>query len=146
MNSIFVIHPYLDKGGVLVFDDPAHGLLVEAFVAGADLIILGAAVRAGIKDKSSFTLIFSETEFPGYQAKAVRTGKGDGGSGDWYSVNDAQGWLCPALLKYFPVPPSNIYFAVKEKSRDAEMKASEHAYEARNNSAWDAASNYGGHP
>jgi hypothetical protein len=38
MNSVFVIHPYKYYGG-WVFDDPAVGLVREAFVAGADDVI-----------------------------------------------------------------------------------------------------------
>ena len=38
MNSILVIHPYKYEG-IWVFDDPAAGLVKEAFVAGADVIL-----------------------------------------------------------------------------------------------------------
>ena len=38
-NSIQVIHPYLDRG-TMVFDDPAVGLVKEAFVAVTLEIVL----------------------------------------------------------------------------------------------------------
>lgn len=113
MNSIRIIHPYTDNGS-LVFDDPTVGLVREPFVSGADLILIALAVKVGANPDNGFTLLFSDIPFPGHQAKAEWTGSEVGG--DWYSVGEYNGWLCPALLKYFDKAPKNIYFQIREKN------------------------------
>lgn len=59
--------------------------------------------------RDGFTLLFSENAFPGYQLelKWVRADM----SGNWYRSQalGMEGWLCPALLKYFQSPPTNLY-------------------------------------
>jgi hypothetical protein len=46
----------------------------------------------------------------------VRAGDG----GNWYRSDDLaeleEGWLCPALLKYFESPPQRIYAKFERKS------------------------------
>lgn len=51
--------------------------------------------------ETGFRLIFSAGEFPNYDARFDWVREGDGGN--WYKSEDFQmeGWLCPALLKYF---------------------------------------------
>ena len=119
MNSIFTIHPYHD-GGALVFDDPAAGLVKEALVGGTDLL-LEIAARAADADPARFTLLFSDAPFPGAHA-AIWLEKGELGYGDWYHVHipevvQGDGWLCPALLKYFPSAPAKIHFQIKPFER-----------------------------
>lgn len=115
MNSIHVIHPYRD-GGALVFDDQAKGLVREALIGGTDFILELAARNAGA-DPNGFTLIFAAHPFPECRHEARWEESGLGGHGDWYSVGSGSslhmGWLCPALLKYFPAAPSRIYFRVQ---------------------------------
>jgi hypothetical protein len=107
MNSITAIHPYMRKG-MWVFDDPAVGLREEPFVSGADAIIERMAVDIP-NAKDGFTLLFSEGAFPGYQLELewVRAEM----SGNWYRSQalGMEGWLCPALLKYFQSPPKKLY-------------------------------------
>lgn len=105
-NSIFVISPYWSSG-TWVFDDPARGLVREPFVAGVpevltDLVADLPAARKG------FRLIFSAIRFPGSQAKFVRVREETGGT--WYLAEDGrEGWLCPALFKYFAKAPEELY-------------------------------------
>lgn len=120
MNSIHTIHPYRD-GGALVFDDPAVGLVREALVGGTDQILQTAA-RMVEADPERFTLLFSAIPFPGRQAIAIWTEAGEMGFGDWYMVEipglgQHHGWLCPALLKYFPTAPAEIHFQIKPFER-----------------------------
>jgi hypothetical protein len=120
VNSIHTIHPYTD-GGALVFDDPAVGLVREALVGGTDLI-LRVAARAVEADPDRFTLLFSSIPFPGHHATATWIEKGEMGFGDWYAVKipgvvEGNGWLCPALLKYFPEAPTSIHFQIKPFER-----------------------------
>jgi hypothetical protein len=73
----------------------------EPFVSGADTWI--DRVVADIPNaEDGFTLIFSSTPFPGYQYRLDwRRTESDG---NWfYSADlDMEGWLCPALFRYFP--------------------------------------------
>lgn len=111
MNSINVIAPYKHHG-MWVFDDPRVGLVQEPFVAGADSMI--DRVVADIPDaERGFTLMFSAGPFPGHQLR-LDWDRGDSG-GNWYRSSDLgmEGWLCPALFKYFPEAPKSIYVQVK---------------------------------
>ena len=113
MNSIIAIHPYKYEG-LWVFDDEKVGLVQEPFVSGADTII-ETMVQTIPSAEDGFTLIFSAIPFPGHQAKFdwVREDSG----GNWYYIEelDSEGWLCPALFKYFETAPKNIYAQFKEK-------------------------------
>jgi hypothetical protein len=104
MNAINVIAP--DKRfGTWVFDDPRVGLVHEPFVAGADDMI--DRVVADIPDaEHGFTLIFSTTPFPGYKYRL--DWRREEGGGNWYysAQLDMEGWLCPALFRYFPEAPN----------------------------------------
>ena len=52
--------------------------------------------------------------FPGYQLNL--TWIREKCEGNWYSLNDVEeGWLCPALLKYFETAPSEIYAKAEKK-------------------------------
>ena len=59
--------------------------------------------------RGGFRLLFSATPIPGYQASFTRV-RGDLG-GTWYRSIDPpmEGWLCPALFKYFDEAPATIY-------------------------------------
>ena len=39
--------------------------------------------------------------------------------GNWYRAEDfeMEGWLCPALLKYFDAPPKGIYARFEARAR-----------------------------
>jgi hypothetical protein len=114
MNSIISIHPY-KHDGMWVFDDESAGLDKEPFVAGADTII--DKMVAGISDAAAgFTLIFSANPFPGHQA--VFEWRRSEFGGNWYfsPAHDMEGWLCPALFKYFDAAPERIYVQCKAKN------------------------------
>ncbi len=107
MNSLFVIAPYKYQG-MWVFDDAKVGLAQEPFVAGADTIMdrFAADLPQG---SQGFRLVFSAEPFPGYALKFdwVRPEM----SGNVYHSPELgmEGWLCPALLKYFPEAPPALY-------------------------------------
>ena len=107
MNSIMLIQPYWFVG-TWVFDDPATGLVREPFVSGMPEII-NELVKEISDARSGFRLLFSATPFPGYQASLTRDRPDFGGT--WYRSDrdGAEGWLCPALFKYFPEAPQKIY-------------------------------------
>jgi len=114
MNAINVIAPYKHHG-MWVFDDARVGLAQEPFVAGADTMI--DRVVADIADaERGFTLIFSGTPFPGHQHRLDWL-RADPDGGNWYYSDEfgMEGWLCPALFKYFEEAPKRIYVQVKAK-------------------------------
>ena len=109
-----VIVPYKYEG-MWVFDDPAVGLTREPFIAGIDGMI--DKLVAPIPDaQRGFRAIFSGGPFPGYDVKLEWRREESGGN--WYYCPRFQmeGWLCPALLKYFPAAPREIY--VKTEPRE----------------------------
>jgi uncharacterized protein DUF6717 len=114
MNAIVAIHPYKYEG-LWVFDDPKVGLLQEPFVSGADTII-DRMTQAIPSAESGFTLLFSAEPFPGFQAMFEWRRAEMGGN--WYFSKDlgTEGWLCPALFKYFETAPAIIYAQFKPKA------------------------------
>ena len=113
MNAINIIAPY-KWHGMWVFDDPRVGLVQEPFVAGADTII--DRVVADIPDaEHGFTLIFSTTPFPGHQHRLDWRREESGGNVYYAEQLGLEGWLCPALLKYFTEAPKQLF--VQTKSR-----------------------------
>ncbi len=106
-NSILAIHPYRHEG-LWVFDDEAVELVKEPFISGADEII-DRMVHDIPDAEGGFTLLFSSQPFPGYQVEFEHRREEFGGN--WYhsSQLDIEGWLCPALFKYFDRAPETLY-------------------------------------
>lgn len=110
MNQLRTLQPY-KYNGWWVFDDPTTGLDKEPFVLDIDTMI--DALVGGIPDANKgFNLLFSTEEFPGYDVKLqwVREELG----GNWYYCDKVgiEGWLCPALYRYFDKAPDSIYVKV----------------------------------
>ncbi len=106
-NTLMVIAPYWYEG-TWVFDDKAAGLNKEPFVAGIPEMI-DDLVKAIPNARMGFRLLFSSIPFPGYQIELSRVKEEY--DGYWYRVKDksSEGWLCPALLKYFKTAPEKVY-------------------------------------
>ena len=113
LNAINVIAPYRYLG-MWAFDDPRVGLVQEPFVGGADVII--DRVVEGLRNaEAGFLMLFSATPFPGHQFR-LSWRRADGNGNYYYSeAHGMEGWLCPALLKYFDKAPEEIFFQVKPK-------------------------------
>ncbi len=113
MNSLFVIAPYRYEG-MWVFDDARARLEQEPFVGGADTII-DRLVAALPQADQGFRMIFSAEPFPGYTLKFdwVRPEL----SGNVYrsATLNMEGWLCPALFKYFAAAPPELYVKIEAK-------------------------------
>ncbi len=116
MNALAVVAPY-KAHGMWVFDDERAGLVQEPFVGGADTIL--DALTAGIPDAAAgFRLVFSPEAFPGadHRFAWVRPEL----SGNVYravggSLDGGEGWLCPALLRYFDAPPAELWVQVSPR-------------------------------
>lgn len=106
-NSCFAIYPYKERG-IWVFDQPDLGLFKEAFVMGMPQIIEEMTGHDPAAEQG-FGAIFSRDNFPGakWVLQLVREELG----GNWYKLGgtDLEGWLCPALFKFFPSAPDNIW-------------------------------------
>lgn len=114
MNSINVIKPYKYLT-MWVFDDERVGLEQEPFVSGADEII-DLMVKDIPDAETGFILVFSDSPFPGYQAEFEWRRAESGGN--WYYVSELEkeGWLCPALFKYFEKAPQKLYAQFKQNA------------------------------
>jgi hypothetical protein len=91
-----------------VFDDPRVGLDKEPFVAGIPQMIDTLVANVPNAEKS-FRLLFSAEPFPGYQVELIKVRAEH--QGVWYRWVDrkAEGWLCPALFRYFQSAPPRLY-------------------------------------
>ncbi len=114
-NTIRVIAPYRYEG-TWVFDDPDVGLEREPFVSGIPEMI-EYLVDEIPNAEEGFRLLFSERPFPGYQQ--VLLWDREEFEGHWYRTEDPpmEGWLCPALLRYFSSPPTEIYVKFEAQSK-----------------------------
>lgn len=114
--------------GTWVFDAPEHGLEKEPFIEGAErwidwMIVNGLGFPTGLWNTQRCRLEFSAEDFEYAMIRLTWKLAGSFG-GDWYVLDGSYwgstpppliGWLCPALLKYFPDgAPKEIYAAVKE--------------------------------
>ena len=106
-NAIMVIAPYW-YNGTWVFDDPSVGLKREPFVAGVPEMI-DTLVKDIPDARAGFRLTFSANPFPGHQKKLTWL-RGDS-NGNFYKLDDppVEGWICPAMFKYYKTPPLNLY-------------------------------------
>jgi hypothetical protein len=108
MNTVIAIHPYKSKG-IWVFDDPEVGLRQEPFVSGR-------MVQEIPNAELGFTLVFSAQPFPGFQAEFEWRREEFGGNWYYCSALEMEGWLCPALFKYFDSAPKKIYAQFRSRA------------------------------
>ncbi len=114
-NQIMAIAPYwLDELDTWVFDDPAAGLVQEPFVSGVPEMI-DSLVKDVPDAKNGFRLLFSASPFPGFQKRLTR--QREEFEGYWYAADDppTEGWLCPALFRYFEEAPAELYVKAEGK-------------------------------
>jgi hypothetical protein len=112
-NAIMIIVPYR-YNGTWVFDDEAVGLRREPFIAGVPEMI-DSLVKDIPDAVDGFRLYFSANPFPGHQKKLTWI-RGDS-LGNYYRLDDPplEGWICPAMFRYYKEPPKNLY--IKGESR-----------------------------
>ena len=116
-NQIVAIAPYwVEELGAWVFDDPRVDLVQEPFVSGVPEMI-DFLVRDIPNAKSGFRLLFSASAFPGFQKRLVWQREEHGGN--WYACDDPpmEGWLCPALFRYFNEAPRELFVNAEAKGK-----------------------------
>jgi hypothetical protein len=113
-NALFVIAPYWYEG-TWVFDDPHTGLTREPFVQGIPDMI-NELVKNIPDARRGFRLTASTKPFPGYSKKMLWVKAEDGGN--VYRIEDPplQGWLCPAMFRYFATTPKEIFVKAEPKN------------------------------
>jgi hypothetical protein len=106
-NAINLIKPYLYEG-VWVFDDASKKLKQEPFVSGIPEMIDQLVANIPNAEKG-FLLYFSENTMPETMVELRWLRAADGGN--WYKADafDKEGWLCPALYKYYAKAPQKLY-------------------------------------
>jgi hypothetical protein len=114
MNNLNVIAPYRWEG-MWVFDDSRVGLEKEPFVSGADDMI-DVLVSDIPKADAGFRLIFSGAPFPSHQIVVEWRREENGGNWYYSPSYDMEGWLCPALMKYFDYAPARIFIRAEPKA------------------------------
>lgn len=113
-NSILIIRPY-KYGETWVFDDAQRMLKRESFVAGVPKMI--DKLVEDIPDANKgFRLLFSANPFPGYEQKLIWRRAESGGNWYYSQEYDMEGWLCPALFKYFRKVPKEIFVKAESLS------------------------------
>lgn len=115
-NSIMAIFPYKYQN-TWVFDDEQVELQQEPFVSGAPEII-DILVQSIPHVDEGFRLLFSASPFPNYQAEL--TWIKEEYQGNWYRWEQVnmEGWLCPALFKYFGEGAPQIIYCKAESLYD----------------------------
>lgn len=111
MNTINIIKPY-KWNGQWVFDEPSVGLVREPFVGGADTMIDVATTSIPNADKG-FLAVFSASYFPNAQIVLEWVREEGGGNIYRWPERNMEGWLCPALLKFFERAPQKLYVQTK---------------------------------
>jgi hypothetical protein len=119
-NQLMVIAPYWDESvRTWVFDDPATGLVREPFIEGIpemiDLLLEEQMIAGGRK---GFRLTFSALPFPGYHRKLTWVREEYGGH--WYAIDEPrmEGWLCPAMFRYFETAPPELYVKAEPRGQE----------------------------
>ena len=98
-----------------MFDDANTGLVREPFVCNIDKMLDFLVAGIPNADKG-FRLIFSANPFPGFNVELIWKRSEHGGN--WYFSRELgfEGWLCPALFKYFTDAPAKLFGKVEAKN------------------------------
>ncbi len=112
-NALLVIEPYR-SGRTWRFDEPLLHLKGEPFVQGIPEMI-DKMVEGIPGSERAVRLTFSQRPFPGWQYRLDRRQEQDGGNWYYNETWKMEGWLCPALFKFFPRAPQHIYVRAEAK-------------------------------
>jgi hypothetical protein len=107
-NSLHCLECY--RGGYTwFFDRPDLGVFQEPFVNGMPQIISSIYEKQNgtVQHDSRIVITFSENQFPGAEALELIKEECNGA---WYRYGEREGWLCPVLKLFYPVPPAKLWF------------------------------------
>jgi hypothetical protein len=106
-SGVMTLQPYW-YNSTWVFDDTAAGLQHEPFVQGVPEMV-NALVKDIPNARDGFRLRFSAQPFQGYQKRLTWVQAKDGGNVYRSEDPPLEGWLCPALFRYFKAAPPYLY-------------------------------------
>jgi len=112
MNIINVITPY-KLNGAWVFDDAERQLDKEPIGIDEMLDKVAGVMPSAVR---GFNLAFSATPFPDYQFCLEWVRDESGGHIYRFAGANLQGWITPALLKYFEEPPKQLYIQAQRRA------------------------------
>ena len=77
--------------------------------------MIDGLVKDIAESKDGFRLTFSANPFPGFQKKLTWL-RGDSG-GNYYKLDDPpiEGWICPAMFRYYKAAPKALYVKAEPK-------------------------------
>jgi hypothetical protein len=107
------LYPYYSTArGCWVFDDPATNLKAEEFVLGISEMIDRVVTHKQIPSpRRGFAMTFAADPVPAHDS-VLHWQRAECG-GNWYAGDVVgtrmEGWLCPALFKYFDSAPPCIF-------------------------------------
>ena len=109
MNSLLAVNPY-KKDGLWAIDDELRELTREPLVLGIDSMLDYWDKKLNANNK--LKVVFSNNAFPKYNFHLEWLREESGGN--WYYSKDLkeEGWLCPALYKYFEIAPKEIFMNI----------------------------------
>lgn len=97
-----------------IFDDPSVELEREPFMCPA---VIDALARGVPNARDGFRLVFSDSPFPGFQRILALQGQENGGARYALDGSGLEGWLCPAIFRYFSDAPATLYMNAEPVSR-----------------------------
>jgi hypothetical protein len=101
--------------GVWNFTDDARGLLREPLVAGIPAIVDKHIARLHLnytQSRKGLYVVFSDAQFPTATLSLTKV-RDEFGGATYRADNDGdEGWLCPALLKFFDTAPDRIWISM----------------------------------
>lgn len=118
-NSLFTIAPYRTRWGSWVFDDEKRGIIGEPLIAGIDDML--DAVSAALPGKpDALSIVFSTVPFPGFDLRLNWVCEDERQVGNIYHCPELgiEGWLCPALFKYFDSAPKTLFAQFKPITKE----------------------------
>ena len=119
--SIYSVKLYKLNNIQWVFDDPNKGIVAEALVAGADLMI--DKIIGGYDEDLAYTLQFSTKDYPGSKMITLVQGQDARNdkripqwteTGSWWECkeDDHVMWLCDTLDEYIEIEDEVIFFSI----------------------------------
>ena len=88
--------------------------VIQEYSVGGDLPD-DRLVAAIPNAENGFRLLFAATPFPGYTVDLKWRREEYGGNWYYSPKFDLEGWLCPALFKYFDKAPTDLYVRAEPK-------------------------------
>lgn len=117
LHLSYTIRPYREDH-LWMFDDPKVGLFREGLRQGTPEVLMRACELRGIEPVGFVAAFSVQQKIAAMHRLDLR---GPVWNGTQYYWHDQQMlcWFCPALLRYFTEPPTQIWFQVSDRKASA---------------------------